>query len=472
MNKRLLLSILTTFLLCAPTLSAQEQVFPQATGYSPVTTNVEESSDLILPQDNFLLPVFGEDHAYTVNYRGNGEAAVNMRVAFSNFGDSPLETVHLQGNENAPTDIAVFQIIKEKVCIEYDYSSKYNPNSGAQNCLKYGDPNYYEYWGNNNKYLRADVQVDGKNIVITLPEHILPGKSGSYVLFMRLPSATKKVFGGAYEYRFETLKVNSPIRSVAIGFLTDSEMIFKGAESQVYYHQGVPASMMESVIVSKRSTFESADFDNYVSQIGQGQLYKNTSDLAPNDSYTVSGLYGKSAVNLYLKEALSILGTIIGFFLLVIGVIFILGKRRKGSNTPKAPFSHTKLIILALSASFVSGLAIGGYTILLVWLTKMIESMYFGYNLILILVISIFSFGVYSLLIFGPTIFFWIKRGFKWGLLVFGVTVIWIVIMIAIIGGYIVLSNAKNNSSDQNTPIPMMRGVPPENLPQPMMLEK
>ncbi len=445
---------------------------------SPVSATTESSGAMMSPEkiippivdptDPMLLPIFGEDHAYSVTLRGNGEAVINMRVAFSNFEEQPKKDISLTFSGTTPSEAAVYQIVKEKQCVSYDksMSMSYGERSGGVydeknlDCLEYQEPNYYDYWGSNTKYYKAEVVVKDQQIQILLPQAIESGKSGSYVLFMRIPGYTQKVFGGAYEYRFETMKTGAPIRNVNIGISADSDMKFKGADSQVYYQDSYSSSPMLTAIVSKRESFQSSDFDNYVSQIGQGQIYKYSSNMSPGDTYVMEGTYAKSIISLYLKEAVIILGSIIFIFLFVIGVVYFLMKKSRKTSPPGGikPVSQTRAMITAITASFVSGLGVGLYTILLVGIGKMMESWsYYSFNMIGILLLSVFSFGVYAAILFGPAIFAGVKRGIWWGVGVFGMTFGWIVLFLLIIGGYYFISQAKGVTSYPEVSVPMMR---------------
>lgn len=446
---------------------------------SPVSAQTTESNGaMMVPEkmmppivDPGLIPIFGEDHAYTLTLRGNGEAIIDMRVALSNFEEQPKSEVILKYSGSiTPTDVAVFQIIKEKQCIYYDksqvtYDSGSSYDANDLNCLKYQEPNYYDYWGINQKYYRATVSVQDNQIHITLPKPIEPEKAGSYVLFMRSRGVAEKVFGGAYEYHFETLRTDAPIRNLQIGILSDSDMKFKGADAQVYYGS-VSDSLMMVEMASKRSSFQSTDFDNYVNQIGQGQIYKSSSNLSPEDTYVVEGMYAKSLMSLYLKEAVSILGIIILTFIVIIGIVIGVAKlRSRRPQDPQKPASQMKAFIMVLSAGFISGLCMSGYTLILVALSRYLEQWYGFTNMLSILLLAIFSCSVYAFLILGPTAFAWVKRGWKWGVLMFGITMMWVVIFLVIIGVYYLTTGFFNNSpyisqpvSSYNAPpVPMMR---------------
>ena len=69
---------------------------------------------IVDPNDPMFLPVFGEDHAYSVTLRGNGESVINMRVAFTNFEEQPQKELILGLSGKIPSEVAVYQVIKEK----------------------------------------------------------------------------------------------------------------------------------------------------------------------------------------------------------------------------------------------------------------------------------------------------------------------------------------------------------------------
>jgi len=189
-------------------------------------------------------------------------------------------------------------------------------------------------------------------------------------------------------------------------------------------------------------------------------MYKNTSNLSLGDTYVVEGTYAKSIVSLYLKEAFIILSSIIFVFLTVIGVVYFFMKRRR-KNPPldeMKPVSHTRAMIMAITAGFVSGLGVAVYTIFLIGISRMMESWsYYSFNMIGMLLLSVFSFGVYAAILFGPAIFAGVKRGIWWGVGVFGMTFGWIVLFLLIIGGYYFISQAKGVTSYPELPVPMMR---------------
>lgn len=60
-------------------------------------------------------PVFGHDHSYSVTFRGNGEAVVNLRVLLTNTSDYPIDSYELRIPEGITiSNIQAFQAVKER----------------------------------------------------------------------------------------------------------------------------------------------------------------------------------------------------------------------------------------------------------------------------------------------------------------------------------------------------------------------
>src|SRR3989338_11193637 len=77
------------FVLFSSSLNAQSQ--DQSSG----PTELKLAPDYILPpqtEPGFL----GQDHNYTLVFRGNGEAVVSAKIAFTNKSESPLTELKLR----------------------------------------------------------------------------------------------------------------------------------------------------------------------------------------------------------------------------------------------------------------------------------------------------------------------------------------------------------------------------------------
>ncbi|KKQ37531.1 MAG: hypothetical protein US54_C0032G0009 [Candidatus Roizmanbacteria bacterium GW2011_GWA2_37_7] len=417
-----------------------------------------ESEKIIDTQEiNQINPsaVFGQDHAYTVTLRGNGEAIVNARVAFSNFDDYEKTSLSLRVPQGDPQDIVAYQIVREPQCIRYADAVYQNPSKGyapdIAPCLEYQEPNYYDYWWGKAKYFKAETQLDGDTINFTLPKAVAQNSSGSILLYYRTMGIAQKASFGSFDYRFESLKVKEPIRNITIGVTTDQDMVLRGAESQVQYRFNYSMPLIQSVAYAEKSTFTSTEFDSYVSQIGQGIIVKTATYLQPLDSYLVSGSYAKSIIRLYAKDILKVVGIIIGFFAcLIVGAFFIM-KRKKppvvteqvGKSEGAAHSSKLMTFIWMVIVSFISSLIAAGYTGLVFILTQWMQQWYYYTNSMFVtLLLLVFSLGVYALVIVGPAIFMGVKRGVWSGIGIFFMILLWFMMYIFIGIGFYMMNRA------------------------------
>ena len=373
----------------------------------------ESSAEVGIGAPDYIIPpipdgepgFLGQDHNYTVVFRGNGEAVISLKVVFTNKTEENLTDVELRVPQVEPRNISVYQQIREPVCIQhgsrtYPNLEKYKNISGAcptystvnlcnraqargescswyyctntclatgssteevcsteTKCLEYQDPNYYSYYGQS-KYQKAEHEHEGDTIKVTLPVAIKPDKSGSFFVYFRAMGYASKTFLGAYKYTFESLKANDDIRSLRIGINTDSDLVLKGAKGEIEYRYEEPQfAGLESAGVPAKS----ASIDRYYNTIGTGRIYKNASDLAPLESYKVSGAYAKNRLMLYGKEIAIGLG--ICAFLVIITIVvirFIFNKIHKAdtekpeSKTKKKTSETPLMILTSAGLGFVS----------------------------------------------------------------------------------------------------------------------
>lgn len=365
------------------------------------------------------LGIFGQDHYYSITFRGNGEAVVNLKVVLTNLEDTALNKVSLRVPKVDPKDLAVYQVIKEPVCF------RYAPLTSV--CVEYQEPDYYQFYSPN-KYQKAKFELSGDTINIELPKEIKTNSSGSFVLYFRGIGYAKKDAFGAYKYSFESLKVNDKIRNLQVGIETDSDLFLKGAKGKVEYRFDQAVTSLKSV--GAQEGVASPQFDNFYNQLGYGSIIKNSKDLQPLDSYVVKGAYADGRIKLYAKEILTVLGVLIVLVIFgVLGVSMLLKFARIN-------------FVLALGLSFASSILIAGYTL---FINFLLSSSYisqlampiFIYPLGLIL-LAVVSLAIYVFLLVGPAIYFGFKKGVVWGFVTFGMTVSWLVLYL--IAFFVVLS--------------------------------
>lgn len=414
--------------------------------YSPVQTSSQ----------TFL----GQDQYYTVTFRGNGEAVVNLKVIFSNLTPDPISTVTLRMPKAEIEDVLGFQVLRESQCIRYDQApiptilpsqKPYYDGMNSINqypttkCAEYQAPDYYQYWYGVTKYQKAAIEIKGDSIVVGLPKAVKPDNSASFMLYYRASGFTKKNIFGAYSYAFETLKAEDKVRTLQVGISTDSDLVLKGATGTVEYLK----QDVSNIAMGASKEMANTQLDSAYQQIGQGSIVKSSSNLQPLESYTVKGAYAPSTYALYGSQIT--LGIIA--FLLILGVLVffmrkvILHFRNQPSDktlkTSATPDNGRAMLEVGL-VSFFSSILIAGYTVVVMMGVTQFSAFYYSeMSLVLVLFVTIISFAVYSLFMFGPAIFLGMRRGYMWGLATFVMTTIFLVVYLLVIAGliFIVRSN-------------------------------
>jgi hypothetical protein len=401
-------------------------------------------------QPNFL----GQDHYYSVNFRGNGEAVVSMKALFSNLGSSEQSTLTFTSPKIKPEEIVAYQIQREGQCIQYEPQTITDLKTMplTPKCISYQEPDYsIDYFYGKTTYLKAEVAGTGGTITVTLPKPVEVNKSGSIIVYYRgMGYASKNVFG-AYNYAFETLKTKDNIRRVQVGINTDSDMVLKNSQGNVNY-----APMMES---SKLMTTRAADagvssaqFDTFYQQIGSGMIIKDAANLKPDESYTVTGSYAKSNWQLYGKEiAMAIIIPLL--LILLVGIPVVRALKRMKTTT--SVFSGRN-ILLILGVSFLTAVLLGAHTGFVVFLSSLTQSAYYYQApLVLSLLLFLIAGSIYLLILVVPSIVMGAKRGLWVGVMTAVATIIWIIIGSVLIGSVLLMVGRNTNY-----PVPMMRAEP------------
>lgn len=369
--------------------------------------------------------LLGQDHHYSVMFRGNGEAIVTARIVFANEDEAPLSTLSLRVPRVDPKDILAFQISREKICSLYQpavLKVEYTPAV----CLEYQEPDYFQSWYSNGKYQKASLKLEADTLTIALPRSINQNASGSVILFFRAFGYAKKTVFGAYDFTFESLKTEDRIRTLRVGITTDSDIFLRGGKGKVDYRFDEGVAILKTTTISAPTA--SPQLDYFVQQIGQGTINKSANNLLPLDSYLVKGSFADSKVKLYAKEILLTLVASLIFFYL----IFRLSKWlffKSGHLRIQAAASSAADLLLVFGLSFVSAFLMLAYTLALVFGRVLFLSILpYGAVSIFAILIILISIGIYGLLLFLPALVLGLRRGIFWGLTAFGLTIFWLVV--------------------------------------------
>ncbi|MEK7544106.1 MAG: hypothetical protein AAB557_04510 [Patescibacteria group bacterium] len=408
----LLVAVLILFSFKSPLVAAQEKLITPDTFMPPI------------PQDS---PNLGQDHAYSVLLRGNGDAVVTMRAAFTNEEPTPTNIFSLRIPRVEPKRVSAFQISREPQCLRF---KPYNPSdlSGQPNqCQEYQDANYFQWYGQA-KYQKATTQFTGDTLTITLPKPVLPAKSGSVLVVLMASGYAKKDPFGAYSYAFETFQVEkSSITKSTIGISVDSDLVLDGAKGTVNYRFSETEALSLAAGAEKEAMV-SPQLDQLYSQTGYGTITKTASYLEPLESYTVKGRYADSLIRLYGKGIL--IG--LGIFAAVLVLLFFLGRSALRALTNPRINGATPSsvdVMLMIGGSFLSAGLIAVYTAGLFFLRTTIQQVV-SYELVGVVLIlaTIISIGLYGLLLIAPAILVGLRRGLAWGMGTFGLTILFLII--------------------------------------------
>lgn len=451
-----------------------------------IMVNAQTTGVSIVAPDYFPRPVestnfLGQNHNYSVTFRGNGEAVVSARIIFSNLEEATMSAMTLRVPRVVPQDVMVYQISREPQCIRYrsydSPTSSVTPDGNMMYqeslrikpitpvCEEYQEPDYTQYWYGGNTYHKAQVTTGTDSITISLPKPVKPNGSGAFILYYRAVGYAKKDMFGAFNYTFETLKVEDRIQSLQVGISTDSDLVMKEAKGKVNYQTSMAAAPAAELRAdSAGAAFKNSQLDNVIQQIGYGTIVKTSSNLQPLDSYKVTGAFAEAEWMLYGNQ---ISGWIIAVLVILIIVIFAvrflvmwLKKHRQDSSKQKSSGNQAMFAIEVVALSFISSLLIGGYCIAVFFVLTMFERMFSYYSgflgVFVVLMLAAVSFAVLSFLLFGPAIFVGLKQGMWKGAIVFSATVAWLVMFFMVI---LIILFTFRYSPSYPTPIYNMMGA-------------
>lgn len=363
---------------------------------------------------------FGQNHFYTVIFRGNGEAIIYAKLAITNPDEKPLTEFSFEVPKASPTEIVMYQMKLPQECARYNYNYPTSP------CLEYRDPGYaqqYYYYGYSNgqaEYQKIQYTKSGNLYRFTLPTPVEPYKSTAIIVAYAAKGYVSESVG-LYTFNFETLKVPSRIQEVRVAVDVDSDLLLKGKRATVNYNSlGVARERAASP-----QSISSSDLDKVVGNIGSyGPIVKEAKNLAPNESFIVKGEYATNWFRLYLGSIFLTLLIVAGIF---VGVYFLakfLKKRRaergqlgSGSNQQASPQMAQGIIsILSITnawASLLSVVLVVGLTYLLNFLGESNLLRFGNIDPVFSVVGVIAIILLYVLIIFGPAVGVATKHGWK-----------------------------------------------------------
>ncbi|MFA9288310.1 MAG: hypothetical protein ACEQSA_00315 [Weeksellaceae bacterium] len=424
-----------------------------------ITPHALAQERMIYPPDVASMgSILGQDQAYTVYLRGNGEAVVNFRAVFTNDSDVDQKEYVLTFPEGAPVteDLIAYQVIKEPMCVQYEtFAVTAGTTVGGSDpaCLKYEDSSYYNIYGQN-RYIRVNPAITGNELRVPLQETIEASKSGSIVLSYRSFSYTDETVFDTYRYTFETLKSDQEIQNLNLGIRVDPQLVIKKADANVSYTQSESLQSLDKAMSAAAPTGERNNrLDSFYADIGYGVITETSSYLQAGDTYKVTGEYATSLLKLYVKQIVIGLMLMLGFILalVLIGqhVRKILRDRQETAKTAaeKQAQQRTEMMIIISTIGFIAALLLTLYSFGLYFYATYISSYWYN-NLqsLVALFIVVLSAGLYPTVLFGPAIAIGLKRGWISALATVIVTLIWFVILFFL--GLVIIMSTQRSKDD------------------------
>ena len=362
----------------------------------------------------------GQTHKYKVIFRGNGEAIVYANIDFTNTTDNKL-TEFVFETPVAVSEMTVLQY--DKITCQYGGSYYTNMTRCAtpmyDEMLKLDSSSAYYYGGTQNIYQKTKFTQAGNVYTVTLPLALDVNKDSSLLIgFTTKKFATE--FWGGYDFKFESLKVDSRITDMTINVDVDGGLLLKNASTTTVNYTGT-GDEAAAKSITPEAAVTNTTLDQLVSYMSySGSVSKEFKELSSKETATLSGEYAPTWARLYMKE---IVGVIVAA-VVVFGALFVGIKLYKKFHKPAVkldkPASGSKMWILVDTATgFGSALALLVFSLIIMFIGQSLTFSDYGYGYSIFMILaSIVVIMVYAFFaLFGPLL-----RGKKSGWKSFGLT--------------------------------------------------
>jgi len=311
--------------------------------------------------------LFGEQHSYSVTMRGNGEAVVTARLAITNNTDIAQKTFTFEIPGLTISELTGYQQHLADTCLDSGYPKPLSDNTGivSRPCFQTQPPDYsINSYYNNSTYAKLTfVSEGGGKYHTTLPTAIEAGKSTALILAYAGKGYATKQLGGAYNFKFQTIKVSDRIKNLVVAIDVDADQFLDGSTAKVGYGTTEPALATSTAGIQPNDS----QLDSIASNIGSGGgINKEAKDLAAGESYTITGTYADAVWKLHPWRLLLAAG--LGLLMLGLLIWAVLRLKRRGphtatNHTEAAPVTTTIVEAGAIGVGFISALAL----VLIIW---------------------------------------------------------------------------------------------------------
>jgi hypothetical protein len=329
---------------------------------------------------------------YTVIFDNEGEAAVAAKIQIQNTNTLTTNRLTIE----IPGNVRLINAIQEEHLNEIDYNYRYRNN------FKYHPVRY-----TTERLSKSTIYT------FTLPIKSEQFETTTLILYYKATYADKSM--GIWYADFETAKFGYDIHNVRTSINVIPELKLKGTTTRVDYQ---PNFAVASVKITEAA--QSAELSDFSRNIEYSQGYtKRTQVLDPWESFHVEAEYSESTFLLYKGRISGMSGIIL---ILAAAIFFFLNKIKN-----KKPCKSSA--IMPIIISFISAIIIYTATFTGLWLIDNLGHL-IGYGISEVIAVMIVLFGVSGMigLVFGPPLYYGIKKGVGSGMLTFGATILWLLL--------------------------------------------
>lgn len=259
--------------------------------------------------------LFGQQHAYSVTLRGNGEAVVTARLVITNRTAAPLSKFTFTIPKLTVSEIAGYQqTITPTPCVT---TTKYP--TPVEPCVQV-EPDYatspYYYSTSQSTYDKLSFSATGQQYEVTLPKPVAADKQTALLVsYAGKGYVTNQL--GRWNYAVPTIEVSERVSTATIAISVDSDLYLDGGSSNVNYAGKTTAAELQTTDAAGAQP-SSASLNRIAAAVGaDGQMSKTARNLAAGDSYTVKGTYADAVWKLYYGR----LAIAAGIILLVVALL-------------------------------------------------------------------------------------------------------------------------------------------------------
>ncbi len=372
--------------------------------------------------------IVGGNQYYSVNYDGEGEAAVLVKLEVQNIGKKNLTDLSF---EIPGSNIRIINMVQEyydKVpqCVEYeDICTKYSDGQCveyARKCKRYYDqiiypPKYYPI-----AYEKEQLS-ESTFLRFNMPKEI-PLQENAVVLIYYKSKDYASNSLMAYNIHFETIKINADTQNVRVAINVDQDLVLEGKKAEVNYRDNFV--MAEKSLAAPIAVGASSDSLQQLSSFvtyAEGYV-KTASGLDPLESFSVRGRYARSWIALHwLGTVLALLGLVV--FCMGLYSIYV----KKISK-----LKHGSLIAKTVGLGIASSVSILLLWFLASFLVNLVRQSLDYQTANLFAVLLYLMTGLMMLLIFfGPALYMGVKHGLMAGIWTVVSTVAFMFVLIIVV---------------------------------------